>query len=321
MHRLSIVLPPDPVLFDFAAAYTIFGVAGEPYYKISTCCSLPGPIVAHEAISIDMGHDLRMLEQSDTIIVPGVMDVSQGLPEALLDGLRRAYAAGSRIASICTGTFVLAEAGLLKDRRVTTHWEKADELAARYPDVTVDPAVLYVDEGQILTSAGATAGIDLCLHIVRGDYGECLANAIARRMVFGPHRSGGQAQYIDRPLGPTRSCGLDATRQWILERLDQHISVPEMAAHACLSVRAFARRFHEETGSSPHQWLIAQRIVLARQLLEGSDLPVERIAERCGFGSSLAFRQHFKRHVRTSPIAYRQVFRRSQEQSFLESVA
>lgn len=321
MHALTIVLPPDPVLFDFAAAYTIFALGARRQYKVEACRSGSGPVLAHGALSIQVERDLGALEAAETVIVPGLMDADAPLPTALLDGLRRAHAGGCRVVSICSGAFVLAEAGLLDGRRATTHWEAADQLAARYPKVLVDPDVLYVDEGDVLTSAGVTAGLDLCLHILRKDFGEQLANSVARRMVFGPHRAGGQAQYIDRPLGPARSCSLDATRQWLLERLDQPISVPQMADHACLSVRAFARRFHEETGVSPHQWLIAQRIAMARRLLEGSDISVEQVAGRCGFGSTLSFRQHFKRHVRTSPAAYRQTFRRGVAKPALESVA
>ncbi len=321
MHKLTILLPPNPVLFDFATALTVFGEGAKDYYRvrISSCAS--GPVVAHDAVSIGLAEGLEALEGAESIVVPGTMGSSAPAPLPLLEALRSAHAKGARVASICTGAFILAEAGLLDGRRATTHWEVAGDLAARFSRVRVDPDVLYVDEGDVLTSAGVAAGIDLCLHMVRSDFGEQLANAVARRMVFGPHRSGGQAQYIERPLPPARSCGLEATRAWVQERLDQPVTVTEMARHACLSVRAFSRRFHEESGTSPLQWLIAQRIELARRLLEGTDLAVEAVSHRCGFGSSLSFRQHFKRLVRTSPTAYRQTFRRKHQEPAEKSAA
>ncbi|MCG8543901.1 MAG: helix-turn-helix domain-containing protein [Alphaproteobacteria bacterium] len=321
MHDVTVILPPNPVLFDFVTAASIFAFSGDGYYRVRLCHSDPGPIVVHDMVSLTLEHDLAAVDAARTVVVPGVMEPLAPMPADLLDSLRRAHARGCRIASICTGAFVLAAAGLLDGRRATTHWETAAMFTDRYPEVKLDPDVLYVDDGDILTSAGVTAGIDLCLHMVRGDCGAEEANRVARRMVFGPHRDGGQAQYIERPIAPARSCRLDPTREWILERLDQPITVPQMADHACLSVRAFARRFHEETGTSPHQWVIAQRVHMARQLLEGSDLSVEQVASRCGFGSPLSFRQHFKRHVRTSPTAYRRLFRQRQEPPVLATVA
>lgn len=321
MHETAILLPPDPVLIDVAAAFTVFAMAGEDRYRVRCCQCGAAPIPVHGAFAISVEPGLSALESAETIVVPGLMDFESPPPATLMQALRHAQARGCRIASVCSGAFVLAEAGLLDGRRATTHWECAELLARRHPQVRVDPDVLYVDEGDILTSAGATAGIDLCLHMVRADHGDSLANWIARRLVFGPHRSGGQAQYIEQPIAPSRSCSLEPTRAWMLERLEQAISVPQMASHACLSVRAFARRFQQETGSAPHQWLIAQRIDRARRLLEGSDRSIEEVAALCGFGSSLSLRQHFKRRLRTSPTAYRRLFRERRVAPDLKTVA
>ena len=318
MRRVTVVLPPDPVLFDFSAVWSVFALCPPGLYDLRTCAVTEAPVTVHGRMALAVEGGLRALDEADLAIVPGVMDYDRPQPAALLAALRRARARGARIASVCTGAFVLAQAGLLDGRRATTHWARAELLARQFPKVTVDPKVLYIDEGEILTSAGVTASIDLCLHILRSDHGAALANKVARHLVFGPHRSGGQAQYIERPLEPTRSRSLEPTRDWLLERLDQAVTVPEMADHACLSVRAFARRFQEETGSSPHQWLILQRVQRARELLEDSDLPVESIAERCGFGSALSFRQHFRRHVGACPTDYRRTFRQ-EPQAMLES--
>ncbi len=321
MKRVAIVLPPEPILLDVASAFTVFAMAGEAHYRVRVCQCAAAPLAVHGVFSLQVEADLSALAWAEIIVVPGVMGLERGFPTALLQALREARARGCRIASVCTGAFVLAEAGLLDGRRATTHWECAALLAQRYPRVEVDAEVLYIDEGDILTSAGATAGIDLCLHMIRQERGDELANWIARRLVFGPHRSGGQAQYIERPVAPSGACSLEGVRAWLLERLEQPVSVPEMAARACLSVRAFARRFQQETGSSPHQWLIAQRLDRARALLEGSDRSVQEVAALCGFGSSLSLRQHFRRQLRTSPTAYRRTFRKRATAADLETVA
>jgi transcriptional regulator GlxA family with amidase domain len=213
---------------------------------------------------------------------------------------------------VCSGAFVLAAAGLLDGRRATTHWMYTDDLAAMYPEVKVDPDVLYVDEGDVLTSAGTAAGIDLCLHVVRQDFGAEIANAVARRMVVPPHRDGGQAQFVDEPVpdGP----GIDLfgdTLAFMQEHLDEPLSVDDLAARAAMSPRTFARRFRASTGTTPHKWLVRQRVLLAQRLLETTDLPIDRVAERCGFGSAAGLREHFSRQVRTSPLSYRRTFRAS----------
>ena len=233
-------------------------------------------------------------------------------PAAVLEALRAAHARGARVASICTGAFVLAHAGLLDGRRATTHWAYAERLAERYPAVTVDPGVLYVDEGDVLTSAGVAAGIDLCLHLVRRDHGAEVANAVARRIVVAPAprrragavRRGARCRVADEH-------GLEPTRAWATQRLREPLTVAAMARHAACSERTFARRFRAETGTTPLQWLLRQRVLHARRLLEATDLPVEHVADAAGFGTAASLRAHFRRATATTPLAYRRTFRGS----------
>jgi AraC family transcriptional regulator, transcriptional activator FtrA len=253
-------------------------------------------------------HGLDALAEAETIVVPGIGDRAWPLPPEPVEALRAAAEGGARVASICTGAFVLAAAGLLDGRRATTHWRYAPLLTREFPAVEVDPDVLYVDEGDVLTSAGVAAGIDLCLHMVRKDHGAEVANRIARRIVVAAHRDGGQAQFVERPL-PASDGGLAATRAWMEERLDQPLTVDDMARHAACSPRSFARRFRAETGTTPLQWLIGRRVAEAQRLLEGSELPVEEVASQSGFGTPAALRQHFGRALSTSPTAYRRAFR------------
>ena len=227
----------------------------------------------------------------------------------MLEVLRQAHARGSRIVSLCTGAFALAAAGLLDGRRATTHWTECDELARRYPNVTVDPGVLFVDEGDILTSAGSAASIDLCLHVVRQDYGTEIATQLARQLVVPPQRDGGQAQYIDAPMPELDSSSLFAgTVCWLQEHLDEPMTVEDLAARSAMSPRTFARRFLASTGTTPYQWLVRQRVQLAQRLLEMSDLPIDSVAEKSGFSTAANLRKHFSRAVHTSPQAYRRTF-------------
>jgi AraC family transcriptional activator FtrA len=258
---------------------------------------------------MDVRDGLEWLRSAGLIIVPGIMDVRRPLPAAVVEALRSAHQRGAVIASICTGAFVLAAAGLLDGRRATTHWLDAELLSKMYPDTRVDPAVLYVDEGEILTSGGLAAGMDLCLHIVRRDYGPAVANTIARRLVMAPHREGGQAQFIERPVPSADQRGLGPTRAWILEHLSEPLTLASMAAHAHMSRRTFARQFPRETGVSAVRWVLDQRVLRARELLESTDFSVARIASQVGFGSALSLRQHFVRVLRTTPAAYRKTFR------------
>ncbi len=325
-HALTILLPPHPVLFEFAAAFSVFAIGARGRYLVRSCHAGRGPLRPHEGMTLGVEEGLAAVETAQTVVVPGTMadldrGFADGLPGELLAALRRAHARGCRIAALCTGSFVLAAAGLLDGRRATTHWKCVDGMAALFPGVRVDPDVLYVDEGDILTAAGVTAGIDLCLHMVRRDFGQALANEIARHMVFGPHRGGEYAQQIPCALGPARSCSLEPTRRWVLEHLARPLTVAQMAAHACLSVRAFTRRFHDETGCPPLRWLAVQRLRLARQVLETSDLMVEEVALRCGFGSALTLRKHFRRHFDATPQAYRRAFHAQRRRRALPSAA
>jgi transcriptional regulator GlxA family with amidase domain len=246
---------------------------------------------------------LEALRSAETVIVPGYAPHLEPPSGEVLDALRRAP---GRIVSICTGAFALAAAGRLDGRRATTHWRHAAELAARRPAVRVEPDVLYVDEGDVLTSAGVASGLDLCLHILKRDHGAALARTIARRIVVPPHRDGGQAQYVEQPLPADGS--LAATRAHALTRLHEPLTVRELAAHAHVSERTFARRFAAETGTAPLQWLLAQRVDAARAALEASDATVDEIAASCGFGTAANLRKHFRRHLATTPTAYRRAF-------------
>jgi transcriptional regulator GlxA family with amidase domain len=314
-HTVAAVITHGTAPFELSVACEVFGIdrseLGVPWYRFLVVAAEEPPIRTKSGFTIDTPHRLDALEEADTIIAP-VVEQPSDPPPALLDALRAAHARGARMMSVCSGAFVLAAAGLLDGRRATTHWMYTDELAASYPDVKVDPDVLYVDEGDVLTSAGTAAGIDLCLHVVRLDFGAEIANAVARRMVVPPHRDGGQAQFVAEPVpdGPGADLFGD-TLAFMQEHLDEPLPVEELAARSAMSPRTFARRFRAATGTTPHKWLVRQRILLAQRLLETTDLPVDRVAEQCGFGSAAGLREHFTRQVRTSPLAYRRTFRSS----------
>jgi transcriptional regulator GlxA family with amidase domain len=303
---------PGVILLDLAAPTHLFGHCGHPWYSYAVAGPEPGPLTSSTGLDIVAGGGLSLLGTADTVVVPGT-EILDRPPGSVLAALRAAAARGARIMSVCTGAFVLAYAGLLDGRRAATHWGWAAALARQFPAVTVDPAVLYVDEGQILTSAGVAAGLDLCLHVIRRDYGADLAARLARRTVVAPHRDGGQAQFIRHPVstasGASGSPGLAATRAWALENLGADLSVAVLARQAGVSTRTFARRFREETGTTPAQWLLDQRVLAARQLLERTGLPVEQVAVRSGFSTAAALRDHFARRVATTPTAYRRAFR------------
>ena len=309
MHRITILAVDSVVAFDLAVPAQVFGHVDErERYAVRVCGVQAGAVATSTGFSILAEHGPEALAWADTVVVPGVGDRTAPRPAAVLEALRNADARGARIVGICTGAFVLAEAGLLDGRRAATHWRDAATLAERHPSIEVDPDVLWVDEGRILTSAGVAAGIDLCLHIVRRDLGAEHANRIARRMVVPPHRGGGQAQFVERPVPDVPEDGLAATCAWMLERLHEPLTVSAMARHAARSERSFARHFLAATGTTPVRWLHEQRVLHARRLLEETDMPVEAVAQAAGFGTATSLRTHFARATRTTPAAYRRAF-------------
>jgi transcriptional regulator GlxA family with amidase domain len=309
MHQIAVLALDNVVAFDLSIPAQIFGHRDErTRYRLTVCAERPGPVESSTGFAIVASHGLETVRRADTVIVPGFEHTEREVPAPIVKALQTADRRGARIVSICTGAFALAAAGLLDGRRATTHWRHTAELKARYPELDLDPGVLYVDEGRILTSAGVAAGIDLCLHLVARDHGTAAANAIARRMVVAPHRAGGQAQFVERAVPEPADGGLGATRVWMLDRLEAPLTVAEMARHAVRSERSFARHFRAETGSTPLRWLHEQRILHARRLLEETDLAIETVADRCGFGTATTLREHFRRALHTTPTAYRRAF-------------
>jgi transcriptional regulator GlxA family with amidase domain len=276
-------------------------------------CGVEGEILQTSAgFGIQPSHGLDGLAGADIVVMPAWYDDCRPAPPALLDALRQARSRGACVVALCLGAFPVAEAGLVDGRRATTHWAAASELARRYPKVKVDPEVLYVDEGEVLTSAGVAAGIDCCLHLLRRLCGADLANAVARRMVVAPHRQGGQAQFIERPLPVSPSDGrLSRVLDWVGRNLELQHDLDALAERAAMSRRNFTRHFRQATGMSFTQWLLEQRLLHARTLLETSEVPIERVAQQAGFGSALSLRQHFRTALQTSPAAYRKQFRTS----------
>jgi AraC family transcriptional activator FtrA len=311
--KVAIVVYDGVGIFELGVACDVFGNTdltnlGVPWYRLSICSAGGTTVTADGGLRIEPPYGLEKTRRVDTLIIPPT-DRLDELPAEVFDALRRAHARGCRIISLCTGAFVLAEAGLLKGRRATTHWTECDELARRYPDAAVDPGVLYVDEGDILTSAGSAASIDLCLYVVRCDYGSEIATRLARELVVPPQRDGGQAQYIDTPLPALDSSNLFAdTVAWVQEHLNEPLTVADLAARSAMSPRTFARQFLASTGTTPHQWLQRQRVHLAQRLLETSDFSIESVAAGSGFCTAGNLRKHFSRIMQTSPQAYRRTF-------------
>ncbi|MBO8188901.1 helix-turn-helix domain-containing protein [Streptomyces sp. DW4-2] len=307
-------------LYELSIPCTVFGQPqsdlADPWYHLMVCGTgtqeRPQGAVAGTGLALRTDHGLDDLVGADTVIVPSVPDacVEEGrpLPEALVLALRRAYEAGARMVSLCTGAFALAEAGLLDGRRATAHWLHTAQLAERYPKVQVDDSVLYVDDGDVLTSAGLTAGLDLCLHLVRRDHGAHVANRLARRMVVPAHRPGGQAQFIDLSVPETDDEALAPVLDWARSHLDQPIAVGDLARRAAMSPRTFYRRLQEATGSTPLQWLLTQRLGRAQDLLESTNLSIEKIGELSGLGTANNLRHHFLNHIGVSPSEYRRAF-------------
>jgi transcriptional regulator GlxA family with amidase domain len=311
MQRIAALCLPQVVAFDLSVVAEVFSLAyrrGRPLYEFTACAESPGRIATTTGFGVDALAGLEAVHAADTVFVPGYRELLDPLADATVEALRGVHERGGRVASICTGAFALGHAGLLDGRRATTHWFAAGELARMFPSADVDAGVLYCEDRRVLTSAGLSAGIDLCLHIVRTDHGEDLGAAVARAMVASPHREGGQAQFIEQPVPPS-SGGLGDVREWALENLSDRLDVTALASRAAMSPRHFARRFAAETGSTPLQWVIAQRVREARRLLEATDMPIEEVAQRAGFGSAPSLRQHFGRAMATSPAAYRRSFR------------
>ncbi|GIE29025.1 AraC family transcriptional regulator [Actinoplanes italicus] len=314
-HRIAVLILDGLVPFDLGTATQVFLSARDEnlkrLYDVRVCGA--GPVTTEVGFTVVPDHGLDLLEVADTVIVPGIHQggpVTDGsLPADVREALIAAAARGARIVSICTGASVLAAAGLLDGRPAATHWAWAERIGGLYPQVAWDFDVLFVDDGNVLTSAGVGAGVDLCLHMIRGDHGASVANRAARRCVVPPWRDGGQAQYIERPIPVANGVGTDQTRAWVLDRLAEPVTLEEMAGHARMSVRTFTRRFRDETGLSPRQWLLRQRVEHARILLESTDLAVDAVARRSGLGSATALRQHLHATIGVAPSAYRRTFR------------
>jgi transcriptional regulator GlxA family with amidase domain len=312
MHRVVALCLDGLVAFDLTAPAQAFGLAAEPcgtpHYRFSTCSVDGAEVRTTSGFGVRPGAGLGALRRADTVVVPGYANLFEPPPAEVLAALRAAARRGARVLSVCTGVYALAHAGLLDGRRATTHWAWAAELARRFPAVAVEPDRLYVDEGEVMTSAGLSAGIDLSLHVIREDFGVAAGDRVARHMVAPPHRDGGQAQFFEPPPVEGAGGSLEPTRRWAAEHLAEPLDLAALADHAGVSPRTLARRFAEETGTTPLQWVLAQRVLEARRLLEGSDLDIEAVALRAGFGSAPSLREHFRRATATTPTAYRRSF-------------
>ncbi|WP_239117230.1 helix-turn-helix domain-containing protein [Planotetraspora phitsanulokensis] len=310
MDTVALAVTDGMLHFELSLAYEVFGAdmtsVADPWYRFVVCG--PGAVRAGRFL-LEPDYGLDHLSRADTVIVPGWADFDVEPPDDLVDAVRAAHEAGARVASLCTGAFVLAAAGLLDGRRATTHWAHTEVLAARYPQVTVDPDVLYVDNGSVLTSAGKAAAMDLCLHIVRLDHGSSIANTVARRLVVPPHRDGGQAQFVTTPAPAPGNHPLAELFPWVLERLDHPLTVEDLARQARMSSRNLGRHFRSVTGTTPLQWLLTQRIRHAQELLETTDDGVDAIAAATGMGTATTLRRHFNRTVGVPPDTYRRTFR------------
>lgn len=312
-HRVAVLVLEGAKPLDVGIPAQVFTTRASMPYEVRVCGPAPGLVAGGDGLSYHVAEGLEALDRAETIFIPGYRHPDRDDPPAeVVTALRAAHERGARLAAISTGAFALAATGLLDHRRATTHWHYTQALAARHPLVRVDENVLFVDEGSVLTSAGAASGIDLCLHLVRRDHGVGVANHAARRLVAAPYRSGGQAQYVPRSLPPELGPVFAATREWALRQLDEPLTLADLARHANVSPRTFSRRFVEDTGYTPMQWVLRARVDMARELLERSDLDVEQIAARSGLGTGANLRLHFRRILGTSPSDYRQTFARGE---------
>jgi len=320
-HRVAVLALDQVVAFDLGTPPQVFGAArapgGDPLYEVLVCTPGGAPVRSAAGFTVLADHGLQALEGADTVVVAGISDQrlfrDGAVSPDVRASLRTAAAGGVRMMSICTGAFVLAASGLLDHRPATTHWFYAEHFRRLFPAVQLDPDVLFVDDGDVLTSAGVAAGVDLCLHVVRNDHGSVVANQAARRCVVAPWRAGGQSQFIPQTMsrgmpGVVGSSTADA-RAWALQRLDQTLDLRSLAGQARMSVRTFTRRFREETGLSPAKWIAMQRVEHARQLLETTDLPIDAVARNAGFGTGAALRQQLDNALGVAPTAYRNTFR------------
>ncbi len=312
-RRLVAVAYDGLCSFEIGVASELFGLPrpelGVEWYDYEVVSVDPGPIRTLGGMTVFAPTDLTRIEAAGTVVLPGWRDPQELPPPALLKALQVANERGSRIMSICSGVFILAASGLLDGQMATTHWHYTDLLASMYPDIDVQPDVLYVDNGATLTSAGSAAGIDLGLHLIRRDYGAAIANQVARRLIVAPHRSGGQAQFVSTPVPPTGEVSMASTLSWAIEHLAESLTVADLADQAAMSPRTFARRFRDEMGVAPHRWLVQQRVGLAQRLLETTMKPIDVVAAESGFVSAPTLRHHFLRATKTTPTGYRASFR------------
>jgi transcriptional regulator GlxA family with amidase domain len=314
VQRVAVVAFDGISPFHLSVPCLVFGEDrdrdGRPRYRLEVCAAAPGTLRTNAGFALQVSRGLAALRTADLVIVPSWHDTLSPAPPELLRALRSARGRGARIVGLCLGAFVLAQAGLLDGRRATTHWQLVPEFERRHPAVGLQPEVLYVDEGDVVTSAGTAAGLDCCLHLLRRDHGADAANRAARRMVVAPHRQGGQAQYIEQPVRQARERDhLSPLLQWMVAHLHETQTLDQLAARALMSRRNFTRRFREATGATVQGWLKHQRLALAQRLLEQADHPIEEVAGRAGFGSAVSLRQHFAAAFRLSPSAYRRQFR------------
>lgn len=309
LRQVAVVVLEGAKPLDVGIPAQVFTTRPSMPYEVRVCGVTPGRVAGGDGLSYSVEHGLEVLEDADLIFIPGYrLPNLEDPPAELLRALLAAHERGARLAAISTGAFALAATGLLDGKRATTHWHYSEIFAERYPQVQVNESVLFVDEGSVLTSAGAASGIDLCLHILRGDLGMKTANHAARRLVAAPYRSGGQAQFVRRSVPATAGERFSATREWALAHLDKTLSIDVLAQNASVSPRTFSRRFREETGYTPMQWVMRARVDVARELLENTDLGIDEIAMRVGIGSGANLRQFFRRVLGTTPSEYRRTF-------------
>ncbi|WP_418287471.1 GlxA family transcriptional regulator [Lentzea guizhouensis] len=312
-HRVAVLARDGVLPFELSLVHRLFGqartTAGGALYEVVTCAPVPGEIRTDADFTVTVPHGPEALAEADTVVVPGSAADHDGSFDPAVTAALARIRPGARIASICTGVFVLAAAGLLTGRRVTTHWRASERARARFPDVTFDLDVLYTDDDGVLTSAGAAAGIDLCLHMIRTDHGAAVADEVARGTVVAPHRASDQAQYLTRPVPQPRTSSTARAREWALANLHRPVTLRDLAAQEATSTRTFTRRFRDELGTSPGRWLVRQRVRRACTLLECTDLPVDEVAAAAGFGTAGSLRLHLQAELGVSPTAYRGTFR------------